>query len=48
LKFSTGVVRGHEAAPIVAESTMFIVGPYPNTLFALDLTRPGAPLKWKF
>ncbi|MBI2769814.1 MAG: methanol/ethanol family PQQ-dependent dehydrogenase [Burkholderiales bacterium] len=46
--FSTGVVRGHEAAPIVAGSTMFIVGPYPNTLFALDLARPGAPLKWKF
>jgi PQQ-dependent dehydrogenase (methanol/ethanol family) len=46
--FSTGVVRGHEAAPIVAGNTMFIVGPYPNTLFALDLTRPGAPLKWTF
>src|SRR5690242_2172053 len=41
--FSTGVVRGHEAATIVADNTMFIVGPYPNTLFALDLTQPGAP-----
>jgi PQQ-dependent dehydrogenase (methanol/ethanol family) len=46
--FSTGVVRGHEAATIVADNTMFIVGPYPNTLFALDLTQPGAVLKWKF
>jgi lanthanide-dependent methanol dehydrogenase len=46
--FSTGLVRGHEAAPIVAENTMFIVGPYPNPVFALDLTKPGAPLKWKF
>lgn len=46
--FSTGVLRGHEAAPIVAEGTMFIVTPYPNYLYALDLTRPGAPLKWKF
>jgi PQQ-dependent dehydrogenase (methanol/ethanol family) len=27
---------------------MFIVGPYPNPLFALDLTKPGAPLKWRF
>ena len=44
--FSTGVVRGHEAAAIVADNTMFIVGPYPNTLFALDLTKPGASLKW--
>ena len=46
--FSTGVVRGHEAAPIVAGHTMFIVLPYPNTLYALDLTKPGAPVKWKF
>jgi PQQ-dependent dehydrogenase (methanol/ethanol family) len=46
--FSTGVVRGHEAAPIVAQGTMFIVTPYPNFLYALDLTRPGAPVKWKF
>ncbi len=46
--FPTGLSRGHEAAPIVAEDTMFIVGPYPNPLFALDLTKPGAPLKWRF
>lgn len=46
--FSTGVTRGHEAAPIIAQGTMFIVAPFPNTVFALDLTRPGAPLKWKF
>src|SRR5690606_18729787 len=24
------------------------VTPYPNYLYALDLTRPGAPAKWKF
>ena len=46
--FSTGVLRGHEAAPIVADSTMFLVTPYPNYVYALDLTRPGAPTKWKF
>jgi lanthanide-dependent methanol dehydrogenase len=46
--FSTGGARGHEAAPVVAEDTMYIVGPYPNTVFALDLTKPGAPLKWRF
>ena len=46
--FDTGLRRGQEAAPIVAEGTMFIASPFPNTLFALDLTRPGAPLKWKF
>jgi lanthanide-dependent methanol dehydrogenase len=46
--FSTGVLRGHEAAPIVAGNTMFVVTPYPNYLYALDLTMPGAPLKWQF
>jgi PQQ-dependent dehydrogenase (methanol/ethanol family) len=46
--FSTGVLRGHEAAPIVADGTMFIVTPYPNVVYALDLGREGAPAKWKF
>ncbi len=45
--FSTGVLRGHEASPIVADSTMYIVTPHPNLLYALDLTRNGA-LKWKY
>jgi len=46
--FSTGVLRGHEAAPIVAGSTMYLVTPYPNFVYALDLSKAGAPLKWKF
>jgi PQQ-dependent dehydrogenase (methanol/ethanol family) len=46
--FSTGVLRGHEAAPIVVGDTMYIVSPYPNHVYALDLTKPGAPLKWQF
>ncbi|MEN3353261.1 MAG: lanthanide-dependent methanol dehydrogenase [Betaproteobacteria bacterium] len=46
--FSTGVLRGHEAAPVVVGNTMYIVTPYPNILYALDLTKPGAPAKWKF
>lgn len=46
--FSTGLVRGHEAAPLVVNNTMFVVTPFPNYLYALDLTRPGAPLKWKY
>ncbi|HEY0544462.1 MAG TPA: methanol/ethanol family PQQ-dependent dehydrogenase [Pyrinomonadaceae bacterium] len=46
--FSTGVNRGQEAAPIVTGNTMYIVTPYPNYLYALDLTRPGAPAKWKY
>ena len=46
--FSTGVLRGHEAAPIVADDTLFIVTPYPNLVYALDLTAPGAPIKWRY
>jgi PQQ-dependent dehydrogenase (methanol/ethanol family) len=46
--FDTGVDRGQEAAPIVVGSTMYVVAPFPNYLYALDLSKPGAPLKWKF
>jgi alcohol dehydrogenase (cytochrome c) len=46
--FSTGVLRGHEAAPIVVNNTMYIVTPYPNIVYALDLTQPGAPVKWQY
>lgn len=44
----TGVVRGHEGATIVADNTMFVVTPYPNTVIALDLKKPGAQVKWRF
>jgi PQQ-dependent dehydrogenase (methanol/ethanol family) len=44
----TGILKGHEAATIVAENTMFVVTPYPNTVIALDLTKPGAAVKWKY
>jgi PQQ-dependent dehydrogenase (methanol/ethanol family) len=46
--FSTEVDRGQEAAPIVVGTTMYVVAPFPNYLYALDLTKPGAPMKWKF
>jgi lanthanide-dependent methanol dehydrogenase len=45
--FSTGVRRGHEAAPLVVGSTMYLVAPFPNHLFALDLAHHGA-LKWTY
>ncbi|MBV8451300.1 MAG: PQQ-binding-like beta-propeller repeat protein, partial [Deltaproteobacteria bacterium] len=43
---SLGVDRGQEAAPLVVDNTMYVVTAYPNFLYALDLTKPGAPLKW--
>jgi PQQ-dependent dehydrogenase (methanol/ethanol family) len=46
--FSTGIDRGQEAAPIVVGNTMYIVTPFPNRLYALDLTKPGAPMKWMY
>lgn len=46
--FSTGVNRGQESAPLVVGSTMYVLTPYPNILYALDLTKPGAPLKWQY
>ena len=27
---------------------MYVVTPFPNTLYAFDLTKPGATAKWKF
>ena len=46
--FSTGVTRGHEAAPLVVNNVMYVVTPFPNLLYALDLVRPGAPMLWKY
>ncbi len=46
--FSTGVNRGQESAPLVVGGTMYVLTPYPNILYALDLTRPGAPMKWRY
>src|SRR5207302_11094445 len=46
--FSTGLTRGHEAAPLIVNNTMYVVTPWPNILYALDLTQPGAPAKWTY
>src|SRR3982751_4900267 len=46
--FSTGVLRGHEGQPLVVGNTMYVVTPYPNVSYAIDLTQAGQPLKWKF
>ncbi|HVY33805.1 MAG TPA: PQQ-dependent dehydrogenase, methanol/ethanol family, partial [Caulobacteraceae bacterium] len=46
--FSDGAQYGHEGAPLVVDNTMYVVTPYPNVAYALDLTKPGAPIKWSF
>ena len=44
--FETGILRGQESAPLIVNNTMYVVTPFPNILYALDLTKPGAPMKW--
>ena len=46
--FSDGTQNGHEAAPLVLDDTMFLVTPFPNLVYALDLSKPGVPIKWSY
>ncbi|HLK84057.1 MAG TPA: lanthanide-dependent methanol dehydrogenase XoxF5 [Xanthobacteraceae bacterium] len=45
--FSTGVLRGHEGAPLVVGDVMYVHTPFPNNVFALDLNNDGKIL-WKY
>jgi PQQ-dependent dehydrogenase (methanol/ethanol family) len=45
--FSTGVLRGHEGAPLVVGDTMYVHTPFPNLVYALDLNNDGKIL-WKY
>jgi len=46
--FSTGVLAGHEGQPLVVGNTMYVVTPWPNVLYAFDLSKEGYPLRWKY
>ena len=45
--FSTGVLRGHEGAPLVIGDVMYVHTPFPNVVYALDLNNDGRIL-WKY
>ena len=45
--FSTGVLRGHEGAPLVIGDVMYLHTPFPNIVYALDLNNDGKIL-WKY
>ncbi|WP_409566597.1 methanol/ethanol family PQQ-dependent dehydrogenase [Methylobacterium sp. E-005] len=45
--FSTGVLRGHEGAPIVVGHVMYVHTPFPNIVYALDLDHDGRIL-WRY
>ena len=45
--FSTGVLRGHEGSPIVVGDMMYVHTPFPNIVYALDLSKDGQ-IVWKY
>src|SRR5262245_56794780 len=45
--FSTGVLRGHEGAPLVIGNVMYVHTPFPNIVYALDINAEGKIL-WKY
>ena len=45
--FSTGVLRGHEGAPLVIGNMMYVHTPFPNKVYALDMDQDGA-IVWKY
>ncbi|MCJ2106723.1 PQQ-dependent dehydrogenase, methanol/ethanol family, partial [Methylobacterium sp. E-041] len=45
--FSTGVLRGHEGAPLVIGNMMYVHTPFPNIVYALDLDHE-AKIVWKY
>jgi PQQ-dependent dehydrogenase (methanol/ethanol family) len=46
--FSLGVLRGQEGSPLVIGTTMYVHTGFPNLVYALDLTREGAPITWSY
>jgi PQQ-dependent dehydrogenase (methanol/ethanol family) len=46
--FSTGTLRGHEGNPLVVGNVMYVHTSFPNIVYALDLSKEGAPQIWKF
>jgi PQQ-dependent dehydrogenase (methanol/ethanol family) len=45
---STGTLRGHEGNPLVVGDVMYVHTSFPNKVYALDLTKEGAPQIWAF
>ena len=45
-QFSLGTNKGQEGAPLIVDNTLYVMGPYPNDVFALDATT--GDLKWSY
>ena len=44
---STGTNQGHEGAPLVVGSTMYVHSSFPNHIYAIDLAK-NASIIWKY
>jgi glucose dehydrogenase len=45
--FSTGVLRGHEGGPLIIGNIMYVHTPFPNKVYALDLSQ-DQKIVWKY
>ena len=45
---STGTLRGHEGQPLVIGDLMYFETPYPNHVYAVDLSDPDHKVAWEF
>ena len=45
--FSTGVLRGHEGGPLIVGNTMYVHTPFPNKVYALDLSNENKII-WQY
>jgi len=45
--FSTGVLRGHEGGPLIVGNMMYVHTPFPNKVYALDLSKENQ-IVWKY
>jgi PQQ-dependent dehydrogenase (methanol/ethanol family) len=45
---STETLKGQESAVLAVGDTLYFTTPYPNNLFAIDLSQPGGAVKWKY
>lgn len=45
--FSTGVLRGHEGGPLIVGNMMYVHTPFPNKVYAIDLSNENK-IVWKY
>ncbi|UWU90876.1 lanthanide-dependent methanol dehydrogenase XoxF5 [Bradyrhizobium sp. CB1015] len=45
--FSTGVLRGHEGGPLIIGNVMYVHTPFPNKVYAIDLSNENKII-WKY